>query len=247
MKGRRWIGFLLTLALVCCVLPLRVRAIEALDTGREVTLTINCRDENTPLEGAEFTVYRVADMDQWANQTPTAAFSGFISREQLNSPDTDWAKTADELENAVLKNHISPMCRGTTGADGNVQFPCEKDTMMPGLYLVLGAHHSHGAFGYNEQPVIVMLPSRDQNDIWCYDMEQVSKHEKVPEDQTVDIEVVKIWKDTGNRNHRPEEITVELYQDGKRYDTVKLNAQCRWKHVWENLEPNCKWTLEEGK
>lgn len=251
MKGNRWISFLLALVLVVAVLPVQALAINAIDLDADVSLTVVSRDPDTkaPLEGAEFRLYRVADTDEWAHWTPTEDFSKFVTEAQLNG-DPDWVKLADTLENAILKTELTPLDTGKTDAKGQAKFPCTVDSLKPGLYLVLGVHHSHGDFGYKEKPVILMLPHRNQTgadiDSWHYSIERISKPEKIQERFPIDISVRKIWKDSGHTNARPTEVTVQLYCDGKPYgDPVKLNANNSWKHTWEDLEAKHKWTVEE--
>ena len=60
-----------------------------------------------------------------------------------------------------------------------------------------------------------------------------------------DITVKKVWKGD-NENVRPDEITVQLYQDGKAYgEPVKLNAANGWSYTWTGLDEGHEWTVEE--
>lgn len=50
-----------------------------------------------------------------------------------------------------------------------------------------------------------------------------------------DIEVIKVWKDTGNADLRPTSIEADLFCDGTLYQTVELTAANNWHYVFHDL------------
>ena len=54
-----------------------------------------------------------------------------------------------------------------------------------------------------------------------------------PDDETVDIPVVKVWEDNENRDgNRPGSITVRLYADGAEVDSAVISAAEGWNHTF---------------
>ena len=54
--------------------------------------------------------------------------------------------------------------------------------------------------------------------------------------EKISVTVEKVWVDAGdNDGFRPESVTVTLYRNGEAMDTVALNEENSWKHVWEDL------------
>ncbi|MCH5324175.1 MAG: Cna B-type domain-containing protein [Eubacterium sp.] len=67
----------------------------------------------------------------------------------------------------------------------------------------------------------------------------------IPEPELIDVTVNKVWEDD-NSVDRPDSVTVQLYQDGKAYgDTVTLNKDNGWSHIWSELEKAHDWTVDE--
>jgi pilin isopeptide linkage protein len=57
------------------------------------------------------------------------------------------------------------------------------------------------------------------------------------------VRVTKVWIDDGSQ---PQSITVRLYKDGTAYgDPVMLNAANGWTYLWNNLDKNAVWTVDE--
>ena len=58
--------------------------------------------------------------------------------------------------------------------------------------------------------------------------------------------VQKVWEDDGNEANRPEEITVQLLENGTVVDTVILNRKNNWEYTWDDLESSSKWQIVEA-
>ncbi len=65
-----------------------------------------------------------------------------------------------------------------------------------------------------------------------------------PQIPGVDVTVDKVWDDN-DFSGRPESITVNLYKNGKLYDTEEIDEDDDWTYTWEDLNPYYKWTVEE--
>ena len=56
---------------------------------------------------------------------------------------------------------------------------------------------------------------------------------------------MKIWKDEGNEEKRPQNITVQLLCDGEIYNEQVLNTANHWSYTWEGLDAAHDWQLTE--
>lgn len=251
MKTRKPIMFaVLSVLAVLLFLPVRVMAAGSIDSGRDVSLTVSCQDEDRPLTGAEFDLYLVAVVDEFGQLTTTETFRQF-NVDIRGKNDDAWKDLASTLEGFVLRDGITPTDSGKTNEQGLLSFPDQAQRLEQGLYLVLGHRHTQDGRIYDTAPSMVLLPAQDKdaND-WLYDVTVKPKHDSHPEpdnpdDDTVTRKVLKVWADKGHEKERPEEVVVQLLQDGKVYDTVTLNEANNWRYTWEELDNRCQWTMVE--
>jgi len=231
---------------VLLLLPVQTFAAGKIDLSKGCTLTVSYRNGDTPLTGAGFSIYYAAEVDENGELTPTKTFSQFNVKIKGRN-DSAWNALAVTLEGYVLRDKITPFDSGKTDSKGLLTFPTAGKTLKPGLYLVLGSRHEQKGIIYDAQPFMVMVPLQDKetND-WNYNVTVSPKHESsLPEKGTVTRKVLKVWQDGGNKADRPDEITVELLQDGDVYDTVTLSADNRWRYTWEDLDAGHRWTMVE--
>lgn len=240
------------LCLLLCLLtavPLRIFAAAPISFTGELTLTLVYRDGKTPLRGADFRLYRVADADAHGALTVTEEFDRF-GVDIAGASGDDWYALAQTLESYALRYRLEPADSGSTDRNGVLVFPTKDHTLTPGLYLVVGDRHRQDDTIYDALPFLVMLPTLDvENDCWNYAVEATPKHDSrpIPEEpgkETVTRKVLKIWADGGDDSLHPE-ITVQLLRDGEVYDTVVLSAFNNWSYTWENLDSDYRWRVVE--
>ena len=241
---------LLCLLMVLALLPAQVFAADVIALEQDVALTIDYQEASVPLAGAQFSIYRVADVDpvEWWDYTLTGEFAP--SRVCLQHSDSSgWREAANQLAGFAQLNHLPVLDSGTTDDSGSLSFPsAESISMKPGLYLVIGQKHTQGNLIYTPEPFLIALPMQSETDHqWQYHCVAAPKSTAKPVDPTatVDRKVIKVWEDEGYTHHRPEEITAVLLRDGAVYDTVVLNRDNGWTHRWEELDPNSIWSITE--
>lgn len=230
---------LLAALLLLALLPLPVSAAGRIETDRPETLTILFEHNGTPVAGAPFSLYRVADVSASGTFTLTGDFKNDPVR--LDGLDSSgWRALAATLEGLVLLDGRKPLDSGKTGQNGRLTFPNRQKTLLPGLYLLLGGSFVSGKYTYTVQPSLICLPCADDaSNTWQYDALIEPKHTRddipgTPSDGTTDRKVLKVWDD-GGAAARPQEITVHLLKNGAVYDTVRLNAKNNWRYTWSNL------------
>ena len=218
----------------------------AIDPDKDVQLTIAYKQNEAAISGAKFDIYKVADVDAYAQMTLTSRFSGYPIA--FDDPkQADWDVLATTLKGYVWTDSLAADVSGETDAAGTMQ-----TALKPGLYLVIGYRRTIGEITYSATPFMVFLPgSNAEQNTWDYAVTAYPKAEGEknpsddPSDKLISRKVLKIWDDAKKESSRPQEITVHLMCDGKVYDTVKLNAENNWRYAWDNLERSHEWLVTE--
>lgn len=232
----------LCLMILLSAIPLTAAAADSRDTTKDVNLTIRYLDDDTALSGAQFQIWLVATLNSKDAPVVTSTFSKYITASDLAS--NKWAATAKELELAVLNNSITPTDSGTIGDNGMLVFPTGVKKLTQGIYLILGDSLTKGSTIYTPTSILVSVPSVVDGK-WAYDLTVNPKFEEEDTDDTVDRQVVKVWKDGGNTKKRPKSITVYLLRDGAIYDEQKLSKDNNWRYEWTDLPAGFRWTIVE--
>ena len=229
--------FALILVLILSVPAL---AAGAIDPARPVSLTISYQQGGTPVSGAPFALYHVADVDAYAAFTLTGDFKAYpVSLEGLDS--AAWRALAETLAAYAQRDRLTPLDSGTTDRNGKLTFPANGKTLLPGLYLVTGQTFSDGSSVYRAEPFLVCLPNLDEKtDTWLYDVTVSPKCTRtpIPTPPPYDTEkrkVLKVWNDAGQERERPDRITIQLLKNGEIYDTVTLSERNNWRYSWNDL------------
>ncbi len=147
--------------------------VPAYDSDAKSTLDIKFiyhdgKDVSIPVEGAEFTIYKVASLNVKYNNAT------YKTTEEFSSVDVDYDDmTIEESNEAAAKLHklaednkISG-ASATTGSDGIAGF----QNLEPGMYLVVETGRSGQALRYNSvDPYLVMAPGievqSDGSNVW---------------------------------------------------------------------------------
>ena len=146
---------------------------EMVDTDRETSLTVYFGKDGADFDGAEFRLYRVAEVSETVRFTLTGDFADYpVAVNDLDS--SGWRALAQTLDAYVMRDGLKPLQAGKTGEDGRVRF----DGMPTGLYLVVGEPWRNGGYTYTPEPFLVSLPNPDgESDGWIYDREVSCKYD----------------------------------------------------------------------
>lgn len=241
---RKRFAILLAALLLLPCFALTAFAYEAVDTGREASLTVYFGDGENDFSGVEFRVYRVADISETGEMTLAGDFAAYpVSLEELDS--SGWRALAQTVDAYIARDGLLPLREAGTGESGEAVF----EGLPVGLYLITGDSYESGEYTYTPEPFFICLPDWDEEDgQWNYDMSVSCKFDSrqvPPTENTVRRKVMKIWKDDGNEQKRPEEITVQLLRDGTVYDTVTLDESNNWRYEWTDLDEDSRWQVAE--
>lgn len=245
MKISKWITMLLCCLAAVLFLPGKAYAAGMIDLERPVSLSMTYRAQGTPLTGASFSIYHVADVNAYGELSVTEDFAEYPV-DIRGEKDEEWKELAAALEAFVSRDKPEAAATAKTDANGQVSFSTEKDQLVPGLYLVVGQRHEQDQFYYDAAPFMILLPGLDldAND-WNYDMTASLKYESAEIREKVSRRVLKAWNDKGANQDRPSAIEVQLLQDGRVADTVTLSEANSWSHTWKELDGDSRWTVTE--
>lgn len=233
---------LLALCLLCPAFP--ALAYEAIDTDRETALTVYFGKDGVHFSGAEFQLYRVADVSPSAQFTLTGDFARYpVSLEKLDS--AGWRALAQTLDAYAARDKLTPLQTAITGKNGRAEF----SSLTTGLYLVTGQRYRAQGYTYTPQPFLIALPSLTDENSWKYTMAVSCKYDSDSntEEDTIERKVLKVWRDDGNEEKRPEQIVVQLLRDGEVYDTVTLSSNNNWRYTWPELSADHHWQVVEHR
>ncbi len=235
-KLTKILAMLLVGVMLVAIVPFGSSAASSIDLDQKAGLSIHYGSGNIVLNGAELSIYRVADLDQDLNYIATKDFSEYPVEWPGNGDDEEnFEALASTLQGYVLMDQITPVTTVKTDKDGNA----ECDDLTVGLYLILGTRFVQDDLIFTVSPALITLPGIDtENNKWNYhlnvDVKFIFEENKTHDDE-FSIKVMKVWEDKGAEAKRPESITVKLLANGEEYATAELNAENNWRYSWKHL------------
>ena len=240
----RKVLFVLVACLVASLMfSMTVSARDFVEVDRACTLDLTYKYEETCFEGVEIKIYKVASFNVVGEYELAGDFADYaIDVVNVKSQD-EWNALSDTLAAYVAADSLVPTKVATTGADGVASFT----EIEVGLYLVSGAVTTYiddGTIHYDD--FLISVPGLDDEENWIYDIDSVPKpvyHEPVYEE--IEYSVVKLWKDAGYENKRPEGINVDIMKDGELVESIVLTAENNWSYSWIGLDDGSVWQVVE--
>lgn len=234
-------------ALLCLLLalliPAAALAIDPIEQGRLCSLTLRYEHQGTAISGAKFTLYRVADSDEFSEFTFSGAFDSYAHLNVHDYTQSQWNNLAVQLAAFVADTGVTQgRFTGETDKNGVVTFT----GLSKGLYLLLGEKTAQGDKYYTAAPALVALPDRDENDDWVYE-HTIKPKPGVTDRPIASLTVIKEWEDDNNEaKKRPKSIIVDLKHRGQVVGFCVLSDENGWKHTWNELEGDAnEWTAVE--
>lgn len=235
--ARRQISIVWLMTVVCVVLVMTVLTRPVHAEGEVGSFTLHYQVPN-----ASFSIYQVAVKEKDGTFTLTDSFANYAV--EINSLDEDGMRdAANTLAAYVARDQLKPMDTQKTDADGYLTW----SNLEAGMYLVVGESTAYQGNTYTPAPVLLYMPATDENGSPLYALTAEVKYTiTVPDDQTQDYTVYKIWKDN-DYSGRPDRITVQLLQDGKVYSSCVLDESNHWKYKWKQLPTGHTYQVTEQK
>lgn len=238
---KRILPLILFLAVcVAALCPIRANAAEALNPDAKASLAISYQKDGVAFPDLTVGIYRVAQAFSDGTFELIEPFSTYPVNIHDIMAQEQWTNVANTLNAYIVSNHVTPDTAALTDENGLAVFT----DLETGLYLVeeVVAESAGGTYVFNR--FMVYLPTPQTDGSYDYDVEAKPKCISfVPKTQYF---VTKLWQDAGNQASRPKEVSVEIYKDGRLYETQKLNASNNWTYTWfVSGEEYSKWTVSE--
>lgn len=227
---------LLLSVLVLCTLPIPAKAEQnVIDVNAVCSLKLKYMDADQPLDGVQFFLYRVADVDKYGDFSWTHTFSQY----HLNPDPKQALSLSQTLAAYIARDGLSPTMIGVTDVNGGASFT----GLTTGMYLVMGESYMSGGNRFTPVPTLAFFPFTGSDGRWGYNAELEVKYEQAPL-ENISLKVLKVWDDA-HSNDRPGYIDVQLICDNLVFDEIRLNDRNNWRFVWEDLEKGHYWAVIE--
>lgn len=195
-----------------------------------IEITLKETDGTKAIEGAEITLYHVADVSVKDNKLV------YTYNESIKDCKADLNTLSQSLTseiNACLNMEIPSQVK-STNKDGKVKF----ENLELGLYLV---KQTKNVKGYsNIDSFIVNIPKNIDNK-WTYDIKAEPKTDII---RLMDLIVEKKW-DVLNGENTPKYVTIELLKNNEVVDSITLNNENNWTYTWNQIEESDQYSVRE--
>lgn len=187
-------------------------------------------EEDTYVEGAEITIYQIADAYNEGIKFSfkyTEQFSGC----EASLEDMTKDGLTEDIAKCIKDDSIG--ITEVTNEEGKVKF----DELPLGLYFV---KQTNKVKGYsNIESFLVHTPTSIDNS-WTYDIVATPKTNIYKE---IDLTVKKVWNT--NISKVPPMVEIELYKGEELIDTIELSEENKWTHTWLDIEKSDKYQVKE--
>lgn len=232
--------FLPAILIICTLVqPLFVSAAEP--TG---SITLEYSHNGTGFADLDIRIFRVGEYASDGNYRLVKPFDGFPVKINGITSQKEWKDAAVTLSAYAVANQVSPDAKASTDKAGKVTF----QELKTGVYLVGGLSTSDDTHVYEFEDFFLILPTPKSDGTLDYNISakpKYSSEEKPADPEYTSYQVVKLWKDAGNRNARPVSVTVAILKDGVVQETVKLNSANNWTYSWSARKDSGTWSVVE--
>lgn len=197
----------------------------------KITITLKESIDNTKVEGAEITIYKVANATSENNNLVFKYIDSIknCDGDLSNLTDISLASKIDKcIENIDLTSQTN-----LTNELGIVEF----NNLDLGLYLVKQTNKVEGYS--NIDSFLVTIPKEIDNK-WTYEINANPKTDII---RLMDITVEKKW-DMVN-NNTPNKVTIQLLKKDEIIDTIILNKENNWTYTWKQIEASDEYSVKE--
>lgn len=196
-----------------------------------IDITLHEQTKDTYVEGAEITIYQIADAYN-ENGNLAYKYTEQFSDCEISLKDITKEGFYKEIEKCINEDSIGIV--DYTNENGNVTF-----TDLPlGLYLI---KQTNKVDGYSTiDSFIAHIPVTIDNS-WTYDIISNPKTEII---RLMDIIVEKKW-DIQNSRSTPISIIIQLLKGEEVIDEVTLSEENKWTHTWFQIEESDEYSVRE--
>ena len=185
-KFRKMLAGVLSAAMVLSTMTVTAFAAETkmptidTDTTKKGSITINKYEgsgTSKPLAGVEFTIYKVADLEQSSSNNVELKYKSLIEDVEITS-DTKYVENnefAKAVNKAIAENKLSEAGKNTTNTSGQVKF----ENLSLGIYLVVETDAPSQVVNKTANFLVSVPMTNEAGDDWVYDITANPKNETV--------------------------------------------------------------------
>lgn len=228
--GHKLIAVLLA-AWMLLVMPVTVLAAEFdMDRVGSISVTLMEPEGKKPIEGAELSLYHVAEVSLNSENKLSYTFTGEF--ENCGCP-LDNPELSGKLELFIQAEPVDAR-RIETDANGTAVF-----TELPlGLYFV---RQTNTVAGYAPCSAFLVTIPNDGSEGYVYDVNASPKTDVV---KLTDISIRKVWN-TDASTEAAQSVTVRLMRDGAVIETAVLSEENNWQVVYTDLPESDAYSIVE--
>lgn len=208
---------------------------------RGINYTINLEYSGERLENQEISIYRIGEF----TKDNKLILDDFYKNYPIDLSDIK-IRNVNEYVNLftgyILKDKIDPTYIDKTDNNGNINLKLKR-----GLYLIRSEDLKKDGFIYRINPYLINLPEIDPKDLKeIYNTISFPKISKDRiSDKKINIDLLKIWEDKEYEDKRPNNVEIDLLEDGKIKDTISLSQKNNWTYSWNNLKSTSTYNIVE--
>ena len=204
-----------------------IKADNIVDLNKKGSISINLKGENN-IVGAEIQIIQIGKVNIINNNLV------FEYIDELN--DCNYKLSDENIKNieVCIQNKKLNVTTKITDNNGKVLF----DNLNLGVYYIKQINKIKN-FSQMD-PILIMLP-KEINNSFEYNIDASPKIEIL---DLTDIKIKKIWN-TDKKDKILNHVTIELYKDKEKIETVTLNEENNWEIVIEGLPKSDSYSVKE--
>lgn len=204
-----------------------IKADNIVDLNKKGSISINLKGENN-IVGAEIQIIQIGKVNIINNNLV------FEYIDELT--DCNYKLSDENIKNieVCIQNKKLNVTTKITDNNGKVLF----DNLNLGVYYIKQINKFKNFSQMN--PILIMLP-KEINNSFEYNIDASPKIEIL---DLTDIKIKKIWN-TGKKDKILNHVTIELYKDKEKIETVTLNEENNWEIVIEGLPKSDSYSVKE--
>ena len=204
-------------------------------------LTILYTKNDLTFSDFEINIYRVAKRTGESSFKKVSPFNQYPVNVTNVSSQMEWKEIAETFLGYVNADNIEPYMSKTVDEKGEAVF----ENLEEGLYLVSGTTIQAGDVIYDFHEFMICLPTI-KDGTYTYDVSAIPKSsQSEPISKEITYTILKLWKDEGHSEQRPDSITVDILKSGETQETILLNASNNWTYSFTCTDGNDDWSVVE--